>query len=176
MKRLLTATLAAMMVLTVAGASMAQGWFDVENPHPNTVKVGGVYPWDSAVREATDDIWFYGAYERVIREKPEDFMDVTFEIGVLNHSDLVVVPITLNWRQFIPDDSLLNPEYYWGAGFGAYSVDSKIAGLGGDTTKLGANIFVGMQRERWLAELKYHYAKAGDDQVGGILATIGIRF
>lgn len=190
MKRLLICSAVAVLVLSVATGALAQGWFNVMNAKPNTVKLGLGYPTNSDIRDETSDFWLYLAYERVINEMPQNNSDITLEAAWANTSEVSVIPITVNWRQHNRDGRT-----YWGLGLGAFFVNpdidveeddevlagTELAQFDGDgdldnTTVLGYAGFFGWMSEDWQAELKYYYARAYGENVGSLTASVGYRF
>lgn len=164
------------LTLGVVSVSSAQGWFTVSDTKPNTIKAGVFYPLDSDVRDATEDIWITLGYERVIAEMPESASELTAGADWLFQSDLDIIPLTLNWRMYSGGATGVKGTYY-GAGIGAYMVSGSGPAAGYDVTRLGYNAFVGMPLNKDLTlELKYHYVKAGGDNVGGLAATVGWKF
>ncbi len=175
MKRLAIVALAAMLALGVAGASSAQGWFNVQDTKPNTIKVGAFWPSDGDVRDATDSLWFGFGYERIINEMADTGAVITGEASWLVQSDLNIVPLTLNWKNYGVGGGARS--WYWGAGIGAYIVSADSGVAYNDVTRLGYNAFVGVPINNMLDfELKYHYIKVSGDNAGGLFATVGYKF
>ena len=193
MKRAVVVAVVVVAILTLAIAASAQV------VKPNIIKAGGTWPTKSEVRDATDSLWLYAGYERIVAEMPDSRSDVTVEIGwtegsgetydspILEQAKLAVVdkvkiegriiPVLVNWRQHAANDDMASTGFFYGIGAGAYFIRGETDGYSSSKTKFGLAPFVGIEGETWQGEMKYNFVgKYEGVRVDNLLLTFGYRF
>ncbi len=180
MKRIVTALAAVAAFGMLVSAANAQEWFRTSQAKPNTVKLGIFMPSNGDVKDATKDVWFNAAIERVIADVPDSASDITCELGYMRAKGdgdykLRNIPLTLNWRVHAPQSMAGGSSLYYGLGAGPNFIRAE-DGSSDSLVKLGGAAFVGIENKDWMCELKYNYVKAWDKNVGGLIATVGYRF
>lgn len=193
MKRAVVVAVVVVAILTLAIAASAQV------VKPNIIKAGGTWPTKSEVRDATDSLWLYLGYERIVAEMPDSRSDVTVEIGWTKGSGEVygspnyvgaklavvdevevdgrIIPVLVNWRQHAANDEMASTGFFYGIGAGAYFLKGEADGYSESKTKFGLAPFVGIEGENWQGELKYNFVgKFEGIRVDNLLLTFGYRF
>lgn len=180
MKRTILMAMVVLAIATLVVAASAEPIYK-----PNIIKIGGTWPTNGDVRDATQSIWFYAGYERVLSEMPDSRSDITAEVGWTRASgeydgddyEARAIPILVNWRQHAANDGMGSSSMFYGVGAGAYLFRGEEDGDSMSKTKFGIAPFVGVEGANWQVELKYHFiGKIEDVRVDNLLLTAGFRF
>jgi hypothetical protein len=143
------------------------------------LRLGGFYPGESSVRDATDNVWPAVGVDWLLRIGTQ--YNSTFQLSVdwlstNSGPDYTITPVTfgITWNGQEPQ----NPGWrmYAGLGAGWYFVDSN---GGGNDDKFGGYLNLGWMNEKGQSlDLRYHWFDefSGGADAHGLVGAVGFRF
>lgn len=141
----------------------------IERPEkPWGLKVGGLFPIKSDLRDTTSDIWFIAGidYHYTTSAYGGDWV-ATFEFATESDARIWSLQALHQWRRA----SGFNNTFYYGLGGGVYFVNNTE-----DETEFGVPIVLGYEfNNRWFIEGKFNWTVSDPDFNTSHIA-VGVRF
>ncbi len=148
---------------------------------PVRVKLGALYPTDTATRNATGSVHLGGEVDVALPKLfgGKYFVSAGYFQGSDGGSKLRMIPITIG-RYFQPPNPAksLTGNVYAGAGLGAYLLRGQVGGVSDSKTSIGGYGAVGYQFPNpFFVEAKYHLTtKVSGLRPGGLTLMVGRHF
>jgi hypothetical protein len=166
-RKMLITAMGACALVGAAVPAYAQG----TTPTGLSLKLGVLWPTDSAVRSATSDTWFTGGIEYRFKDMPvttpnmKAHLSISADFAENHHAS--ITPVLLN---YVADQN----QTYWLVGAGAAFLHAP----GDDRTKFAYQAGLGYNFEQGATPvfLEARYVGTSESHANAVLLDVGIRF